>query len=126
MPFLALILKWLGGGILGRALDSVDRSIDNETERQRIKGDVVREYLRANMAMMTGRGWWFPLFFVVPLGLWFASVCIYSILWCRGCAFPQDWTIAALPSPLDEWSGAIIATLFGGVLGAKLVAGLRK
>ena len=122
----AFVLKWLAGGVLGRILDTVDSSIDNETERQRIKGEIVQQYLKTNMAIMTGKGWWFPLFFVIPLGLWFASVCIYSILWCKGCAFPQEWTVAALPPPLDEWSGAIVTTLFGGALGAKLVAGLRK
>lgn len=30
-----------------------------------------------------------------------------------GCAYPQDWTIAALPPPLDEWAGAIIIAIFG-------------
>lgn len=123
---IATILKWLGGGPLSRILDTVDHKIDNETERERVKADVVKAYASAQVAVLTGRGWWFPLFFVAPLGLWFAAVCIYSILWCAGCAYPQAWTIAALPSPLDEWSGAIVGSLFVGKLGAEMVARLRK
>lgn len=122
----ATLLKWLGGGPLSRILDTVDHKIDNETERERVKADVVKAYASAQVAVLTGRGWWFPLFFVAPLGLWFAAVCIYSILWCAGCAYPQAWTIAALPSPLDEWSGAIVGSLFVGKLGAEMVARLRK
>lgn len=123
---IATILKWLASGPLSRILDTVDKKMDNETERERVKADVVKAYASAQVAVLTGRGWWFPLFFVAPLGLWFAAVCIYSILWCAGCAYPQAWTIAALPSPLDEWSGAIVGSLFVGKLGTEMIARLRK
>ncbi|MCJ8311306.1 MAG: hypothetical protein MJH08_19840, partial [Hyphomicrobiales bacterium] len=73
-----------------------------------------------------GRGWWFPLFFIAPLGLWFTSVCLYSILFCQNCALPQAWTIAKLPSPLDEWSGWIISSLFVARYGEKLLSRLGK
>jgi len=42
-------------------------------------------------------------------------VLIYSIFWCQGCAFPQEWTIAALPPPLDEWASMMILAIFGVV-----------
>lgn len=102
------------GGVLGRIFKSIDNSVDNETERQRIKGEVVGKFAGAQVAVLTGPGWWFPLFFIIPVGVWFASICLYSMLFCKGCIFPQTWTIAALPEPLDTWSGWIIQSLFVG------------
>ena len=107
-----MILGWLTGGTLGRILDTVDHKMDNATERDRIKADIVKQYARAQVAVLTGRGWWFPLFFVAPLGFWWAAVCIYSVFWCQNCIYPQEWQIAALPNPLNEWAGWIISSLF--------------
>lgn len=129
MGFLAAIFSGLGGwllkGPLDRILNSVDNSIDNTTEREKARGLAVQEYVKAQMAVLTGPGWWFPLFFIIPLGLWFASVCLYSILFCRLCVLPQEWTIAALPPPLDEWAGVIISSLFIGASGMKIMANWR-
>lgn len=126
LAFIKLAFGWLTGGTLDRILATVDHKVDNATERERIKSEVTAEYLKAQVAVLTGRGWWFPLFFIVPLGLWFASVCLYSVLFCADCAFPQAWTIAALPSPLDEWGGAIVASLFIGKIGEKIVDRWKK
>lgn len=126
LSVLKLALGWLTGGTLDRILSSVDHNISNDTTREAVKADLVADYMRAQVAILTGRGWWFPLFFIAPLGMWFASVCIYSMLFCARCAFPQSWSIAALPAPLDEWSGIIIGSLFVGKLGQELVARLRK
>ena len=119
------LFGWLASGPLDRILTSIDHKVDNETERERIK-EVVAEYLKAQTAISSGRGWWFPLLFLVPAGLWFASVWVYSILWCWGCIYPQNWLIAALPPPLDQWMGAIVASLFIGKIGGELVARLRR
>jgi hypothetical protein len=121
-----LFFGWLTGGALDRILDTVDMKVNNETERERIKSEVIAEYLKAQATVLTGRGWWFPLLFLVPAGFWFGAVCVYSVLWCRSCAYPQDWTIAALPPPLNEWMGAIVASLFIGRAGSELIARLRK
>ncbi|MDX6806292.1 hypothetical protein [Terrihabitans rhizophilus] len=112
MGFFGTILGWFTGGTLDRILSTLDKRVDNETERERIKGEFISNYLRAQVSVLTGRGWWFPLLFLIPAGIWFASVCIYSVLWCQRCAFPQAWTIAALPPPLDEWMGLIVGSLF--------------
>lgn len=118
------VLGWLLKGPFGRIMDTVDHKIDNETDRQRIKAGVLEEYLKSQARIMTGPGWWFPLFFVVPLGFYWLAVVVYSVFWCKDCAFPQDWTIAALPKPMDEWAGAIIATYFGGRIGLSMAASL--
>lgn len=126
MTWLGTILGWLTSGPLDRIFKTVDHSIDNETERQRIKTQAVQSYLTAQVAVLTGRGWWFPLLFLAPAGFWFASVCIYSVLWCQRCVWPQTWTIAALPPPLDEWMGVIVGSLFIGKAGQSLLNSLRK
>ena len=80
----------------------------------------------------TGKGdvWvssrWFPIFFLVPTGLHFASACIYSIFFCRLCAYPQPWVIAALPAPFDQWEGAIVGSLFIGKAGEQILAMWRS
>jgi hypothetical protein len=109
---LKLVFGWLTGSTLDRILTTVDSKFDNDTERARVHASVVEEYAKAQVALLGGKGWWFPLLFIGPLGMWFAAVCLYSVLWCAGCAFPQTWSIAALPRPLDEWAGAISGSLF--------------
>lgn len=109
------LLSWLGGGPLSRILDTVDNKITAETDREAIKGDIIKEHYRTRADFMRAGGFVLMLLFAVPLAAWFGSVCLYSMLWCRGCAYPQVWTIAALPAPLDQWSGAIVTAIFGVV-----------
>jgi len=117
---IATLLKLLGGGLLGRVLDTVDAKIAAETDREAVKAEIIKEHYRGRADWMRAGGFWLMLAFAGPLALWHAAVVIYSILWCAGCAYPQEWTVAALPSPLDEWAGIIIVSIFG-VLGVSRV-----
>jgi hypothetical protein len=121
----SLILGFFKGP-LGRILDTIDKNTDATTERERIKTEAVQSYVNAQAQVLTGRGWWFPLLFLVPAGMWFASVCLYSILFCRGCIYPQTWTVAALPPPLSDWMGAIVGSLFIGKAGEQILAKWRS
>lgn len=109
----ALFFKWLGGGALDRILDTVDRRMDQQTDREALKAEIIKEAHRTRADYMNAGGFWLMLAFAAPLAVWFASVCVYSVLWCAGCAYPQDWSIAALPAPLDEWAGIIVVSIFG-------------
>ena len=113
-------------GPLGRILDTVDRSANNETEREKARLTAIQKFADTQVSMMNGPGKWLLLFFIAPLGFWFSAVCVYSVLWCKGCAYPQAWTIAALPPPLDAWAGAIISALFAGGFAVQAVTRLRK
>lgn len=115
---IATILRWLSGGILDRVLSTVDKRIAAETDREKIKGDIIREHYRTRADFMRAGGFWLMLIFAVPLAFWWGAVLVYSVLWCRGCAWPQEWSVAALPAPLDEWAGLIIMAIFG-VLGVQ-------
>lgn len=105
--------KFLGSGILDRALDTVDRKITAETNREKLKADMIREHYRTRADFMRAGGLWLMLLFAVPLAFWWAAVIVYSVFWCAGCAYPQEWSIAALPAPLDEWAGLIVIAIFG-------------
>lgn len=107
------IIGWFFKGPLSRVLDTVDSKIENETERQAIRLKAIEAFAQAQVAMMNGPGRWLLYIFAVPLGAYYASVIGYSMLLCRGCAYPQTWTIAALPPPLDQWSWAIVCSFFG-------------
>jgi hypothetical protein len=86
---------------------------DDALEIARIREETEQSKDKWKAVILTSTGaWWFQLFFIVPLAAWFSLVVVYSMFWCKGCMYPQPWTIAALPSPLNEWAGAIIAFLF--------------
>lgn len=98
---------------LNKYSDYKVKQTDNSLEKEKIRAQTEQSKDKWKAVILTSTGaWWFQLFFIVPLALWFASVVIYSIFWCEGCMYPQPWTIAALPSPLNDWAGAIIAFLF--------------
>ena len=107
------LLKIFTGGLLDRVLDTVDRKVASETDREAIKGEIIREHYRTRADVMRAGGFWLMLLFAAPLGVWFSSVVMYSMLWCQGCAYPQQWSIAALPAPLAEWAGLMIVSIFG-------------
>lgn len=117
---LRTILGWLTGGVLDRVLSTVDRKIQNETDREKIKGDIIRESYRSRGAWMRSGGFVLTLLFAIPLAFYWASVIWYSVFWCLDCAYPKPWTIAALPAPFDEWGWMIMVSIFG-VLGVTQV-----
>ena len=110
---LKLILGWLTSGPLDRILDTVDKKVQAETDKEKIKGDIIQEHYRNRGDWMRAGGFWLMFIFAAPLAAWFAAVVVYSMFWCQGCAYPQQWTIAALPAPLDEWAGMMIISIFG-------------
>lgn len=113
------ILGLLFSGPLGRALDSVDKYFDNETERDKSKNELKAKWLEAQGAQFNSKAWkvfaGLMVAFAIPVWFWFSSVLVYSVFWCEKCAYPMPWVIAALPPPLNEWAGGIIMSLFGGL-----------
>lgn len=120
------LLSWLTSGPLDRIFATVDKQIAATTDREKLKSDLAAEYIRAQAATANSRQWFFPLFFLAPAGFWFASVCVYSVLFCADCAYPQDWTVAALPHPLNDWMGWIVSSLFIGKAGEMIFRRLGK
>jgi hypothetical protein len=115
------LAKMLTGGMLDRVLSTVDKRIDAETDRSALKAGIIKTHYETRVGFMRAGGFVLMLLFAVPLASWFSSVVLYSIFWCSGCAYPQTWSIAALPPPLDAWAGGIVLAIFGviGVQTAK-------
>lgn len=112
-------VSFLTGGSLSKILDIINAKMDNDVRKEELKAEVTETWIKAQAALLVGRTWWFQLFFVIPLGLWWTSVIVDSIM----IYFPW-WghTTAALPSPLDDWAAWIISALFI-VDGSKAILG---
>jgi hypothetical protein len=117
---IARIFQWLAGGALDRVLSTVDTKIKSDVDKEKLKTDLIMKHYETKASIMRAGGFWLMLIFAAPLALWWATICIYSIFWCVGCAYPQEWSIAALPAPLDEWAGMIILSIFGVIGVSKL------
>lgn len=113
MGLLKWLFGWLSSGPLDRILSTVDRRIEAETNKEALKADIIKQFYATRADFMRAGGFWLMLIFALPLGIWWGAVCLYSVLWCAGCAWPQDWTVAALPAPLDDYAGYIIMSIFG-------------
>lgn len=98
-------LRTFTGGSLDSILGSIEKGMDSETEKEKVKAEVTKTWINAQASLLVGRTWWFQLFFVLPLGFWFTAVIGDSV-------FPGDWNIASLPKPLDDWATYIISALF--------------
>lgn len=115
---MSLLLKLFSGPVLDRLLSHMERRLDNATERERIGAELAAEEIRGEIraraearkvliaeaghplsAARLGR-----LAFVLPLGVWWAAVCLDSV-------FHFGWRISEVPV-LREWGGAIITSLF--------------
>ena len=116
--FGGIVSAFTGGG-LEKVLDVIERKMDNETKKEEIKAEVTKTWINAQANLLVGRTWWFQLFFVVPLGLWWSAVIIDSVFQV------EAWNVAALPSPLDEWAGWMISSVFL-IDGTKAIIGRYK
>ena len=99
------LLSFVTGGSLEKILDVIETKMDNEVTKEEIKAEVTKTWINAQANLLVGRTWWFQLFFVVPLGFWWTAVIFDSVL-------NLSWNVSALPTPLDEWAGWILSSVF--------------
>lgn len=112
---LKTLLKWITGGALDRALGSVDKYIAAQTDREKIKAEILREHIRTRGDWLRAGGFWLVLLGGLPFVFHAAVVNIYSVFWCKLCAYPKLWSIAALPPPFDEYQWVVILTWMGAL-----------
>ncbi len=116
MNFLKILFGWLSSGPLDRILDTVDKKVQSQTDKEKIKGDVIKAHLHTRSSWFRAGGFWLLVMWSVPFLFWTTSVVVYSVLLCQNCAFgPVGWTVAALPSPLDEWGQWVMLASIGGL-----------
>jgi hypothetical protein len=113
------IVSFLTGGSLEKILDVINQKMDSDVKKEELKADVTETWIKAQASLLVGRTWWFQLLFVIPLGLWWTSVILDSVL---GYFSWWNHVTYALPSPLNDWAAWIISALFI-VDGSKAVLG---
>lgn len=96
---------------LNRILSTLETRIDNETERQRIVGDVISRYVAADAetraAAMQSRVFWIVwALFALPIGFWLGAIAFDSVFFFSG-------HIADLPPSVKPYATQIIASIFG-------------
>ena len=116
---MSALLSFLAGPLLAALLRLAEARLKNTGAHASEAAGLAREAIRAEVAARSearavlvaegehllsaarlGR-----LLFVLPLGLWWCAVIADSV-------FAFSWNVAALPAPLDEWAGIIMASLF--------------
>lgn len=103
--FKTLFGAFTGGG-LEKILDVIEHKMDDSTRKEEIKAEVTKTWINAQANLMVGRTWWFQLLFLVPLGIWWTAVIADSVLQI------DSWSVAALPSPLNDWAASMIGAVF--------------
>ena len=111
------LLSWLGGGVLDRLLAHFEKRQDTGLERDKLVATLTVEEIKAEIETRKLQkelreieaGWWVTRwispFIVYPLAIHLNAVIIDSI-------FRFSWDVAKLPSPIDEWQGAILLSFF--------------
>lgn len=105
------VFRFLMGGPLDRIMTSLDKSIDNETERQKIVASVAEKVVVADAESrseaMKSRVFWFVwAAFALPIAFWLGSVAVDSVFLFSG-------QIADLPPSVKPYATDIIRSIFG-------------
>lgn len=107
----------LGGGVADRILSHLERRADIENGRDKLRAEVTVDTVRSELAVrqaardivLAEQGWWVTALirpaFAWPIAIWSGAVVADSL-------FHFTWNVAALPAPLDEWAGWIVAAYF--------------
>jgi hypothetical protein len=130
----AFALKLLSGGVLDKVLTHLQARADTEVEREKITASVAIEQVKAEIAARQARrdillaeqgrlvtAVMRPAF-TYPLAIYYAAVIADSLM-------HFSWNVAALPSPIGDWSGWIISAIFLSESGERIsrtIANRRK
>lgn len=112
------LLLGLFKGPLDRILSTVDRKIDSETERQRIKSETVEKAIDAEISARTAS----KEIRVATAGFLEMRIITFLIAGCFvshlvlvtiDTNLQLGWGIAKFPAPFDEYEGTILLSFFG-------------
>lgn len=113
---LALILKWLGGGVLDRVLSHLEAQANTQTERERIRTQVTIEEVKAEIerrhtqadvvkAELGHPVAWFPRLLASLTAVFVLMTFVVRWLWFPGTPLAE----------LDPWVAGVIGTIFAGM-----------
>lgn len=115
---ISLLLNWLSSGVLRQVLQVLEKQMAHRAARTVGRMDLAGEEIRAELkarsearkVLLAESGFFWSagrlgrLVFVLPLGFWWAAVCLDSV-------FRFGWNVAEVPV-LRDWGGVIVASLF--------------
>ncbi|EFO29092.1 conserved hypothetical protein [Roseibium sp. TrichSKD4] len=115
---ISLLLNWLSSGVLRQVLQVLEKQMTHRAAHTVGRMDRAREEIRAELqarsearkVLLAENGFFWSagrlgrLVFVLPLGFWWAAVCLDSV-------FRFGWNVAEVPV-LRDWGGVIVASLF--------------
>jgi len=124
---LLAFLKLIPSTILPAVLNYFEKKNNAEADKyaKTVELEIVRREIHRDI-LLAEQDWWVTRLirpaFAYPLIVWWIAVIADSL-------FLWEWNVAALPAPLDEWSGWIVSAFFIGRSGEKIagkVAGIFK
>ena len=102
----SFLIRAFTGGSLDSILSTINKQMDSDVEKEKVKADVTKKWVDAQVNLLVGRTWWFQLFFVIPAGVYWAALLFVS-------AFPMfGWTVHRMPGFAEEIYFAIVSALF--------------
>lgn len=116
------IVKLFVGGSLDSILDTIDRKLDGDVEKEKVKADVTKTWISKQAELLVGRTWWFQLFFVIPTGLYWAALLYVS----AAPPWMPVWTVNRLPGWAETIYLGIVSALFMVDGGKALAARFKK
>ena len=131
---IALILRFASSGILERVIGAMQARAESAVERERIDATVAIAHINAELArrqaqrdvLIAEQGRAVTSLmrpaFAYPLAIYYGAVIADSLV-------HFTWNVAALPSPLGDWSGWIISAIFLSESGERItrtIVGKRK
>lgn len=109
MTFIALILKWLSGGILDRVLTHLEKTTDAKTEitKEMIRAELERRRTQADVvvAELGHPVAWFPRLLASLTAVFVLMTFVVRWLYFPGTPLAE----------LDPWVAGVIATIFAGM-----------
>ena len=109
----------------GKVFGWLARKADAKVQITAIQGEVVKEYIEADVRLAAIRkdlmkmqfGWgptrWIVPCIAYPTIVWYGAVILDSLNVLNFLGVPEEaWKVDALPSPLDQWAGSIILSFF--------------
>lgn len=121
--FISLFLGFLtNNGVIGRAFDTIDHSMDNETKRQELKYNFINRQLAISAETTIADKW----MHFARASFWIGTAIYWNAI-LADSLFHFDWDVAAIPAPYDTWGFAIVGALFAVDLGLqRIVRGIRR
>lgn len=113
MNWLLSLIGMFFKGPLSRILDTVDKRVEAQNDRERLKTEVIKKHMETRSSWLKSGG--LLLMLLAGGGAVFHStaVFVYSVLWCSTCVFPQAWSIAALPAVYAEMQWYVVLAWLG-------------